>query len=282
MKNILITGASTGIGYAATKYLIEQGYFVFGSVRKVEDAKRLEDIFKPNFKALLFDVRDYEAILKSVPIVEKRLGKAGLAGLVNNAGIAVYGPIKHLPIADWEKQMDVNVNGIIRVTQAFLPLLGADKDRAIAAGKIINISSVSALFTTPILTPYSASKKAVEAISEGLRRELLIYGIDVVSILPGPIKTPIWDKTDLEKNNFPNTDYEEIMKGMSKFVKQAEGRALPPEKLAKLIYGVLIGKKRKTKYVITANPWPMRIMKILPARWIDKIFLKQFKKSQKL
>jgi NAD(P)-dependent dehydrogenase (short-subunit alcohol dehydrogenase family) len=182
-----------------------------------------------------------------------------------------------LKLSEFELQMDVNVYGLLRVTKAFLPLLGAQHPPVFAPGKIVNISSVSGIFTTPFLVPYCVSKKAVEAITDGLRMELLPYGIDVVSILPGPVKTPIWAKADSQKNNFKGTDYEEIMERSAKMIAKAEERAITPESVAKLINGVFENRKKRPHYIITANPWPMRIARLLPARWLDYFMKKQLK-----
>ena len=242
--NVLITGVSTGIGLYTAKKFAQEGYTVFGSVRKQVDADRLSNDFGEYFHPLIFDVCDAEAIQKAVLIVENKVGKNGLAGLVNNAGIVIYGPLKELEISAFEQQMNVNVLGLLRVTKAFLPLLGAQYPQQFSPGKVINISSVAAVFTTPFLAPYSASKKAVEAITDGLRMELLPYGIDVVSILPGPVKTPIWKKADQRKNDFAGTDYEVIMKKSSKMIAKTEAKAIEPEKVAQLIEGIFTNKKK--------------------------------------
>lgn len=277
MKYYLITGASSGIGYATCQFLLNEGHFVFGSVRKDADAKRLNDDFGQNFKALIFDVCNENAIQKAAEEVAKMVGKNGLAGLVNNAGIVVYGPLKELELSEFKRQMDVNVYGLLRVTKAFLHLLGAQHPAIFPAGKIINISSVSGIFTTPFLVPYCASKKAVEAITDGLRMELLPYGIDVVSILPGPVKTPIWAKAEEQKNDFKGTDYEHIMQRTTKMIAKVEQKAIAPERVAKLINGIFTNQKKRPHYIITANPWPMRIARLLPARWIDYFVKKNMK-----
>jgi len=277
MKYYLITGASSGIGYATCQFLLKQGHFVFGSVRKEADAMRLQSEFGHQFKALVFDVCDDEGVAKAAGEVTKIVGKNGLAGLVNNAGIVVYGPLKELKLSEFERQMEVNVYGLLRVTKAFLHLLGAQHPQLFPAGKIINISSVSGIFTTPFLVPYCASKKAVEAITDGLRMELLPYGIDVVSILPGPVKTSIWAKADEQKNEFQGTDYENIMERSTRMIAKAEQKTIAPERVAQLINGIFANQKRRPHYIITANPWPMRIARLLPARWVDYFIKKNMK-----
>ena len=279
MKYYLITGVSTGIGKDACEYLINKGNFVFGSVRKAADANALENKYPNKFKALIFDVTDDAAIANALTVVKQTIGNQGLAGLINNAGIAVFGPLKHLPLEEFKQQMDVNVYGVLRVTQTFLPLLGAEKDSPYPPGKIINISSVASLFTSPFVVPYCASKAVVEVISDGLRMELLPYGIDVVSIKPGPVKTPIWEKSKKPKPQYDNTDYGKALKNTMKMVAKIESKAIDVQRISRLIYGILNGTKRKPHYVITANPWPMRIARMLPHRWVDGFIKKQLMKA---
>ncbi len=281
MKYILITGASTGIGYETTQFLIQQGYFIFGSVRKEADALRLEAEFNENFKALIFDVRNEEQIAEAKLEVENILSGKYLSGLINNAGIVVFGPIQHLPLEEFETQMAVNVTGVLKVTQAFLPLLGAQLPKISNPGKIINISSVSGLFTNPFLVPYCASKHALEAITDGLRRELLIYGIDVISVQPGPIKTPIWEKASMEDNPYDSTNYGPLLAQTNKLIAKTAKRGLEPMVLAKLIYKILLKKRPKTHYIVIKNSLPIRIAKLLPVRWVDNIFKRQMMKAYK-
>ncbi|RMG82776.1 MAG: SDR family NAD(P)-dependent oxidoreductase, partial [Bacteroidetes bacterium] len=278
MPYIVITGASTGIGRKTTEYLIERGYFVFGSVRKKEDADRLEQTFGDQFKALIFDVRDNDAIQHSADLVRQTIGEENLAGLINNAGVAIFGPLQHIPISEFETQFDINVFGILRVTQAFLPLLGADRTRTGKPGKIINISSVSGIFTNPLLVPYCASKHAVESLTDGLRRELLIYGIDAISVRPGPVKTEIWPKALSADAPYMDTEYGPILASMNKLITKTEQNAIDAAKVAALIHKILTKKRPKTKYIIMRNSLPVRFIRLLPSRWVDAIFGKQMKK----
>ena len=212
-KNILITGVSTGIGYDLAKVFLSSGYKVYGSVRKQEDADRLASQLKENFQAVIFDVTDFSEVDKAAKRLEAEIGEEGLAGLVNNAGIAVAGPFIDLSIEDFKHQFDVNVFGMIKVTQSFLPLLGARPDHSSLPGKIVQISSVSGRMGMPFVSAYVGSKYALEGISESMRKELLLYGIDVVLIEPGPIKTPIWRKSmDPLLEKFKGSDYSQIMK----------------------------------------------------------------------
>ena len=189
MKAIVITGVSTGIGYAATAVFIQRGYHVFGSVRKAADAKRLQAEMGAQFTPLLFDVTDKVGVQTAVSQVRAALGEKNLTALINNAGIVTPGPLMHMPSDSFRQQFQVNLFGLFDVTQAFLPLLGARKHNAGLPGRIINISSVSGKIAYPFMGAYAASKHALEAYSDSLRRELMLYGIDVILIQPGTTRT---------------------------------------------------------------------------------------------
>ena len=191
-----MTGASTGIGAACVDLLVEKGFLVFASVRKDSDAAALTARHGASVIPLLFDVTDAESIAAAARDVEARLEGETLAGLVNNAGVAVPGPLLHLPIDDFRRQIEVNLIGQLRIIQAFAPLLGAGAQRRGAPGRIVNMSSVAGRFAAPFLGAYAASKFGLEGMSDALRRELIVYGVDVVLIEPGMIATPIWDKAE--------------------------------------------------------------------------------------
>ena len=249
MENILITGASTGIGYSLTKIFLDKGYRVFGSVRKPEDADRLKKDFGVHFHALQFDVTDHDAVRASVSEVRKVIQDEGLAGLINNAGIAVTGTVMHTPMEDYQRQFDVNLFGVIAVTKAYLPLLGAVKNYTEKPGKIINISSTSGVIAFPFMSPYCASKFALEAFSDSLRRELIMYGIDVVKIAPGPIKTPIWKKSEMvSQDEIVNSDYGPGFQIFINHVRKSAKGAMESDDLAKRIFNVFVKKKSKTRY----------------------------------
>lgn len=208
MHYVLITGVSTGIGYTLAKVLIEKGFSVIGSVRKESDGERLEKELGSAFQFVIFDVTDAEAVKKGFEKVQVIVGEEGLYGLVNNAGVAVAGPLQYLSMESFEHQMNVNVTGLIRTTQAFLPLLGGHQKKYKSnPGRIINIGSVSGIIASPLLGAYSASKFAVEALSDSLRRELLLHDIKVILVQPGPIKTPIWSKSSEIDPELLETEY---------------------------------------------------------------------------
>src|SRR5215472_16559983 len=196
MKYVVVTGASTGIGWATAKLLLNKGFRVFGSVRKQADAERLRGEFGASFAPLLFDVTDEAAVLAAGREVRAALNGETLAGLINNAGIAVAGPVLELAADEFRRQMDVNVIGPIITTQAFGPLLGADPSLKGPRGRIVMISSVAGRNGNPLMSAYSASKHAVDGLSESLRREMMLFGIDVIIIAPGAVKTPIWGKAE--------------------------------------------------------------------------------------
>lgn len=270
---VVITGASTGIGRAAAEDLVARGYHVFGSVRRETDGATLKAAIGDSFTPLLFDVTEGAAIQKAATQVEQQLNGKGLAGLINNAGIAIPGPLMHLPLEDFRRQLEINVTGTLAVTQAFLPLLGAKKNPTHPPGRIINISSVSGKIVYPFLVPYAVSKHALEALSDGLRRELLIYGVDVIVIEPGSIKTPIWDKAaEEDTGRFANTDYAKIIKETQEyFVKQGRN-GMPVEVVTKAIREALEAERPKTRYALPRkwfSGW--LIPRLLPDRMLDRI-----------
>ncbi len=274
MNNILITGVSSGIGLHTAKYFLERGWRVFGSVRKEMDSK----VFEPyeNFITLVFDVADEQAIKASADKVTDQLRGEMLDMLVNNAGIAVSGPLMHVHIEDFERQLDVNVTGTLRVTQAYLPLLGASLDYNGSPGKIVNIGSVSGRFATPFLGPYSASKYALEALSDALRRELVLYRIPVSLVQPAATKSAIWHKGKEAPIYTEGTDYTGFEVFREKLIAKEEKLAFDTDRVAKVIWSIAQSKKPKTRYLITRNNLLYRAFFSAPDRVVDRIFRKIF------
>ena len=196
MKAAVVTGVSSGIGLATAAMLARRGVHVFGSVRRASDAERAAAASDGNFTPLVFDVTDEHLIEEAAREVRGRLGGERLFGLVNNAGIAVPGPAIHVSVADFRYQIEVNLTGAFAVTKSFLPLLGADRSLDGRPGRIINVSSVGGRRGLPFMGAYVASKFALEGCSACLRRELMLYGIDVIVVGPGSVATPIWDKAE--------------------------------------------------------------------------------------
>lgn len=253
MSNIFITGVSSGIGLAIAEYFLsKERYHVFGTVRQKSDAQSVKKKLGLNFTPILMDVTD-ESSIKLAYTSLKNQCRDGISLLVNNAGIAVAGPLKHITAADLKKQLDVNLIGVLTVTNTFLPLLGGDLDSKYPPGKIMNVSSVSGLFNAPFIGPYCISKHALESLSDVYRRELSIYGIKVILIEPGPTKSEIWAKTNDISDKYLDTDYGEIWKTMTKTVEKTEKRAIPARQLAEKIYKVYKKRNPAARYIVTKN-----------------------------
>ena len=277
-KTAVVTGVSTGIGRAIAKSLIDSDWRVFGSVRKQADADAAQVALGKNFSPLIFDVTETNAVMRAAETVEKALDGRTLNGLVNNAGIAVAGPVAKIPLEEIRHQFDVNVYGPIRVIQAFLPLLGADHSRICAPGKIINMSSVAGKIASPFMSPYAMSKHALEALSDSLRRELIIHGIDVAIVGPGAIKTPIWDKADeIDVEQYRGTEYAELLSGMKDMMQEFGNDGLPPEDVGKLVSEMLSGRKNGVRYPIQKDQFmKFTLPRLLPTRMVDKAIAKRF------
>ena len=276
MRSVVVTGASTGIGWASAKLLLARGFRVFGSVRKAQDAQRLSSEFGANFIPLSFDVTDEAAVRRAATEVRAALNGETLAGLVNNAGIAVAGPLLELAADDFRRQMDVNVIGPVIATQAFGPLLGADTSLRGPKGRIVMVSSVAGKNGNPLLSPYSTSKHAIEGLSESLRRELMLFGIDVIIVAPGAVKTPIWAKAEeVDVSVYRNSPFFPALEGVRKFMMQLAETGLPAERVAEVIFTALTTASPKVRYQITPDPMRHLIVSVLPKRTVDKIIAKR-------
>jgi NAD(P)-dependent dehydrogenase (short-subunit alcohol dehydrogenase family) len=277
MKSVVITGASTGIGWATAKLLLDKGFRVFGSVRKQADAARLKSEFGANFTPLTFDVTDEAAVLSAAREVRAALGGQTLAGLVNNAGIAVPGPVLELSADEFRRQLDVNVVGPIIATQAFGPLLGSDPSLKGPKGRIVMISSVAGKNGNPLTPAYAASKHAIEGLSESLRRELMLFGIDVIIVAPGPVKTPIWSKgrEDVDMSKYKNSPYLPALQKVTNYMKHLDAIGLPPEKIAERVHEALTTAHPRVRYQIAPDPMRHLMMAYLPKRMVDRIIAKR-------
>lgn len=275
MKSIVVTGVSTGIGKSIAEMLIQKGFHVFGSVRKQTDADRLRSDLGTGFTPLTFDITDEVAVHAAAKQVRDQLKGETLFGLVNNAGIAVAAPMLYLKPDDFRRQLEINVTGQLIVTQAFTPLLGADRSLNGKPGRIVNITSVSGKNGSPFLGAYAASKHALEGLSESMRRELMLYGIDVIIVAPGPIATPIWDKAEeVNAEEYRHTDYYESGKKFQKYT-IAKGRSgLPPEAVSKAVFKALTSSNPRVRYAINPNPFMSWVMSLLPKRQLDAIMAK--------
>lgn len=271
-KSVVVTGVSTGIGWGATKVLTKAGYRVFGSVRKEADAKKLSAEFGANFVPLIFDVLDEKAVRAAASSVRQALNGEKLFGLVNNAGIAVAGPLVYMPIEEFRQQIDVNLTGVVISTQAFSPLLGIDPDLKGKSGRIVNISSVGGKNATPFLGAYNTSKFGLEGMSEALRRELMPFEIDVIIIAPGAVATAIWGKaTETDVSRYANTPYATQLAKLQTIAAEQGRKGLKPEALGRVIMKVLTVAKPKVRYTVTPEPVLNFVLNTVPKRTADRM-----------
>lgn len=232
MKLVIVTGASTGIGFETVVRLAEEGYQVLACVRREVDLVPLKER-SPRIHGALLDVAQPATIQQAVQALSRLLNEAEEVSLVNNAGIAVGGPLEAVGLQEMRRLFDVNVFGLLEVTQAFMPWIRKTK------GRLINMSSVSGLSTSPFLGPYSASKYAVEAMSDAFRRELISHDVKVIVIEPGPIATPIWQKSLANKKQIEAglrqeclPVYRDEFEVFEKYVERTARQALPVSKVA--------------------------------------------------
>ena len=276
-KSVMVTGASTGIGYAIAKVLGRNGMQVFGGVRKQADADRLQGELGSMFTPLLMDVTDETAVGAAAAMVAERLGGRTLFGLVNNAGIAGGGPLLYQPTAEFRQTLEVNLVGPFTVTKAFGPLLGADRSRTGGPGRIVQISSVGGRFGAPFLGSYVASKFGLEGMSESLRRELLLFGIDVVVVGPGSVKTPIFDKAqEADMSQYRDTEYGPILKGFLEYFFAESRKGLEADRIGEVVYKALTTRKSKVRYAVVPQRlknWTIPLS--LPKRMVDRMIGKQ-------
>ena len=267
---ILITGVSSGIGLVTAAHLLDRGMRVYGSVRSDDVPTELAS--REGFTPLTFDVRDRAAVRDAVSVIQQR-GDV-LVGLVNNAGVAIPGPVETLSEEEYRRQFDVNVLGLIGVCQETLPLLHAARERG-ERPRIVNVSSVSGYLTAPYMTFYSASKFAVEALTDGLRRELLPFGIDVVSVAPGPTKTPIWEKGSTLLEAFQDNRYDHLHDQIGPYTEAAHRGGVEPEAVAEAIFAALTATKPKPHVLIMNKRWLARLVRHMPKRMQDRFLTKR-------
>jgi hypothetical protein len=270
MQTVVVTGASTGIGRGCAAVLVKKGFRVFGSVRGQADAERLVNELGERFTPLIFDITNQDAVRSSAAAVRAALDGKPLFGLVNNAGIAVPGPLLYLDIEEFRHQLDVNVTGKLIVTQAFAPLLKNTGTQR--AGRIVMMSSVGGRNASPFVGAYNASKFALEGMSESLRRELMIWGIDVIIIAPGAIATPIWDKAEqADIARYAGTPYAASLKAARYYMLTNGRKGLKPERTGDVVWRALTTSKPKTRYVVTPNPLQNMLANNLPKRMMDRM-----------
>jgi NAD(P)-dependent dehydrogenase (short-subunit alcohol dehydrogenase family) len=270
---VVVTGASTGIGRATALHLETLGFDVFAGVRREADGERLASDCSGWVTPVICDVTDPAAIESVAQRVGGELGDTGLHGLVNNAGIAQPAPIEIMPIDALREQLEVNVVGHVAVTQALLPLIRR------ARGRIVNISSVGGRVASPALGAYSASKFAIEALSDAMRMELHPWGIRVSVIEPGSISTEIWrrggEAADSTLERVPDDKralYAELIAAVRKLAQRTADRAISPEKVAERVAHALTARRPRTRYVVgTDARVQIALDRVLPDRGFDAV-----------
>lgn len=263
-----MTGASTGIGEATAVELSSLGFSVLAGCRREEDAGRLRSC---GLTPLRLEVTDPESVDAAASEVEASVGADGLAGLVNNAGIALAAPIEYVPIPELRRVLEINLIGQVAVTQAFLPLL------RIAQGRVVNMGSIAGRVALPLMGPYAASKFALEGVSDSLRRELHAQGIEVVVIEPGGIKTPIWEKGVENAERMaaalpPEGErlYGKLISTMREQTRKiAEERGLPAADVAAVVATALTSPRPRTRYVVGRDA---RLRAAVARRLPDRLF----------
>ena len=274
---VLVTGASTGIGEATALHLKELGFDTVAAVRKDEDAERLA---RAGLRTVKLDVSDAGSIASA----RAELGDGPLTGLVNNAGIAVAAPLEYLPLDQLRHQLEVNLVGQVAVIQAFLPSLRA------ARGRIVNVSSIGGRVALPLVGAYNASKFALEAVSDSLRRELHPHGVDVVLIEPGGVKTPIWRKgnelaDEIAGGMPPEAErlYGPMIEAVrAETVKIARDRGIEPRAVAEAIGSALTAKRPKTRYLVGRDAKVRaRVAKVMPDRMMDRAIVRTLSQSKR-
>lgn len=275
MRSVLVTGASTGIGRATALRLDGAGWRVFAGVRKEADAESLAQEGSPNLVPVILDVTDPEQIAAAAARIEVE-SDGGLDGLVNNAGVAVPGPLETVPLADLRHQLEVNLVAYVAVTQAMLPQIRR------ARGRVVFLASIGGRIAFPFGGPYHASKFATEAIGDVFRQELRPWGIEVAIIEPGSIDTPIWergqDKAGEIEAKSPQTNllYGAAIEKFRKVIEDTAARGIPPEKVAKAISHALESSRPKTRYLVGLDAKVQaRIQPFIPTRLFDRIVARQ-------
>jgi NAD(P)-dependent dehydrogenase (short-subunit alcohol dehydrogenase family) len=276
-RAVVITGASTGIGRACALRLDGLGWDVFAGVRRDADGERLREAASERLVPVTLDVTDHAAIAAAAERVEKATGERGLAGLVNNAGVAVTAPLEFLPLDDLRQQLEVNLVGQIAVTQAFLPLLRR------ARGRVVNIGSVGGRVALPFMGPYHASKFGMEGLTDSLRQELRPFGIEVSIVEPGTIATDIWEKgaaaADDVIERMPERArelYGERMEAMRAAALEAGPNGIAPDAVARVVEHALTARRPRTRYLVGRDAKTnARVSRVVPDRIFDRLVARQ-------
>lgn len=277
-KYVFITGISTGLGKDLAIQLSSSGYAVIGTVRKPEDADLIHNISNGAITTLFMDASVKGSIHAALEKLKEIIGLNGLYALINNAGIAIPGPLELLSDEEIRLQMEVNFFSVHQITNSCIPLL-----KKCDISYIINISSVSGIFNNPFMGAYCISKHALESMNEIYRRELKPFGIKVVSIRPGPLKTEIWKKNLGVLQKFIPSAYEQILVHADKMIQNTEKKALPTSKVTKLVSHILKNQNPKCSYIIHKKPLLMKIIAFCtPVKIQDKLIKATLSKKNKI
>jgi NAD(P)-dependent dehydrogenase (short-subunit alcohol dehydrogenase family) len=274
---VVVTGASSGIGRACALHLDSLGFRVFAGVRKEADAEALRAEGSERLEPLSVDVADQGSIDAAAERVSGELGESGLAGLVNNAGISVVGPLEFIPIDELRRQLEVNLIGQVAVTQALMPELRK------APGRIVFISSIGGRLASPFMTPYNASKWAIEATADALRLELRPWDIEVVLVEPGSIDTRIWEKGQAQADEIEGGMgergrelYGRQIAAAREAARQTAAAGIPPERVAEVVGQALTADRPRTRYLVGRDAKiAARVRKVLPDRVFDRLLARQ-------
>lgn len=269
----MVTGASTGIGRATALRLDAGGWRVFAGVRKEADADSLRAAGSERLTPLTLDVTEPVQIAAAAELVSRETDGGGLNGLVNNAGIAVPGPLEALPIDDFRRQIEVNLTAHVAVTQAMLPALRA------ASGRIVFVTSIGGRMAFPMFGAYHAAKFGLEAVGDVFRQELRPWGIEVAVVEPGSIATPIWERGEQEAEAFvasASEEHEELygesIAAYREVARKTGARGIPPERVAKAIEHALDARRPRTRYLVGLDAKAQaRLKAILPTRAVDRL-----------
>lgn len=271
---VVVTGASKGIGAAVVRRLARDGYRVVAGVRREEDAAALRDELGERAVPALLDVTDPEAVAATADLVGREVGERGLAGLVNNAGIAVAAPLEFLPPEELRRQLDVNVVGQHAVTKALLPLLRRGH------GRIVNVGSIGGRIASPMTGPYHASKFALRGLTDSLRLELAPWGIEVVLVEPGAVATPIWETSIAAADRLQQALPPEVAKLYGRVAARARAGArynaahgMPAEKVAAVVAQALTARRPRARYLVGRDAHIAAMVARLPDRLRDRLVL---------
>jgi NAD(P)-dependent dehydrogenase (short-subunit alcohol dehydrogenase family) len=274
---VLVTGSSTGIGKACALYLAKRGFTVIAGVRRPQDGEQLEAATQ-NLRSVQLDIADGASVAAAAKQIAEITGESGLAGLVNNAGIGVYGPVEFVLPEDWRRQFEVNIVGHVAITQAMLPLLRRHVARSgRGSARIVFIGSIAGRVTIPTLGPYSASKHAIAGVAAALRMELREQGILVSLLEPGAIQSEIWRKGDETAGAIPAGDparelYREQIDAVVRTSRKSATDAIPAEHVARLVLQCLTARRPPVRKTVGRDAMFAAIAQwALPVKWFDKV-----------